>query len=189
MFACRVRNMIDELSDGVRPLELWPFETTQAGDKRSGKANARQPSGEWTAHSRVQTVARRRRAEIPGQRRLVEAVVADASFVHPAGAGRPNPAASDHLRPGVDLRSPLGLQLRKIFHRPRVIPVKINSAHAVALVEVVIDFRQRVVDSNIVAKSRLGADPLRVVDGEACTLTSDRRAGHAAPRDQLAGRT
>ena len=52
-----VRNMVDELSDGIRPLEFWPLEATQARNESSGKANARQPSGEWSAHARVETVA------------------------------------------------------------------------------------------------------------------------------------
>ena len=43
--------------DRVRPLEFWPLEATQARNESSGKANARQPSGEWPAHARVEAVA------------------------------------------------------------------------------------------------------------------------------------
>src|SRR4030081_714005 len=48
MLAGVVGDVINELSDGFRPLKLGPLEPPQAGKKIPTKANARQPAGEWT---------------------------------------------------------------------------------------------------------------------------------------------
>src|SRR5258708_18654051 len=52
-----VGNMVDELGDRIRSVEFRPLERAHAGNEGSGKAHARQPSGERPAHARVQAVA------------------------------------------------------------------------------------------------------------------------------------
>src|SRR5580704_15577132 len=69
VLACGVRDLIDELSDGVWPLELRPFKPSQSREKITAKPNARQAAGEGSTYPRVQAVGGGRRVEISGQRR------------------------------------------------------------------------------------------------------------------------
>src|SRR5664279_1362221 len=51
-----VGNVVAELRDGVRPLELWPFEATQAGKEVAGKPDTRQSSRERAAYAGVEAI-------------------------------------------------------------------------------------------------------------------------------------
>ena len=103
MFASGVRNVIDELRDGVRPLEFRPLESAQAGEEISAKTNARQAAGVRPADSSIQAVSGRGRIQITGQRGLIEAVVADSGFIYPLRIGSPDPVSADHLGSRMDL--------------------------------------------------------------------------------------
>src|SRR5580692_11053405 len=92
MFSGSVGNVVNKLDDIVGPLKLRPFEPAQPGEV-SAKANARQPSGERTAHPGVETVIRSRRIKIAWQGGLVEPVVSNPDFIDPARCGRVNPAS------------------------------------------------------------------------------------------------
>jgi len=61
MLAHRVRDVIDELSDGIRALKFRPFETAEAGYEGAGETDARQASGVGAAHPGVQVISRCRR--------------------------------------------------------------------------------------------------------------------------------
>ncbi len=125
--------------------------------------------------------------DVAGQCGLVEAVVAEAGFVDPARAGSPDPVSSDDLGAGVNLGAPVGLQLGKVFHRAVVVSEEIHAADAIALVEVVIDLGQQVVDAHVVWKSLNNVDALRVVNREASAIAGYGGARDAAARNLLAG--
>src|ERR1019366_2548274 len=136
MLAGGVGNVIDELCDGVGPLELWPFEATQARKEVAAKRDARQSARKRTGDASVEPITGRGRVEIARQCRLGKAVVSNARFIPPAGTGSPRPTSANHLGARVNLRPPLRLQLRKVFHRPRVVPEEVYPAEAVVLVDV-----------------------------------------------------
>src|SRR5271165_6413966 len=69
MLAGCVGNVVNDLGDGVGPLELRPFETAGSGEI-TGKRNARQSAGVWPGHAGVKTVTGCRGIEIAGQGRL-----------------------------------------------------------------------------------------------------------------------
>ena len=52
-----VGNVVDELGDGIRPLELRPFETTQAGKEVAAKPDAGQSARVRTRDAGVETVS------------------------------------------------------------------------------------------------------------------------------------
>src|SRR5258708_25800420 len=56
VFAPYIGDVVDKLGDRVRPLELGPFESAEAGEKLSAEADARQASGQRSAYARVETV-------------------------------------------------------------------------------------------------------------------------------------
>ena len=125
-----VRDVIDELRDRVRTLELRPLESAQAGNEGSGKTDARKPAGERAAYARVQSIGRCGSIQIARQRRLIQTVVADPGFIHPPGIRRKDPASAQHLRARVNFGAPLRLQFRKVFHCPVVVAIEISSADA-----------------------------------------------------------
>src|SRR5579862_676591 len=187
MFSCRIRNVVDELNPSVRPLKFWPLESAQSRNECSSETNAGKAAGIRTAHASIKAVTGRRYVQVTRKRGLVQAVVAGARFVHPTSARRPDPVSSHHLSAGMDLRSPVGLQLGEIFHRAVVVSIEIHPADAVALVDVVIDLTQRVVDADFVGESLDHTDALRIVDGESRTGASDAGTGHSTAGDLLTG--
>src|ERR1019366_2186471 len=180
-------NVIDELRDGVRSLELWPFEAAQAGKEISAKTDARQSAGERTRDAGVEPVAGCGGVEIARQCRLVKAVISNARFIYPRGTGIPRPASAHHLGPRVNLRPPLRLQLRKVFDRPRVVPEEVHPADAVILVDVEIHFADRIVNGDVVGEPIRDIDVWIIVRGEAGSVACDRTAGERAPGDIQAG--
>src|SRR6266478_9129718 len=109
-------------------------------------------------------------------------------FIHPARTGIPRPASANHLRPGMNFRSPLRLQLWKVFDRPRVVPEEVHSADAVILVDVEIHFTDRIVNSDIVGEPIRDIDALSIVDREARSITRHHATRERATGDIQAGR-
>src|SRR5437868_9341614 len=104
VFADSIGNVINELGNGVRPLELWPLESAQTGEEISTEADAGQPASQRSdSHSGVETITRCRCIQIARQRGLVEAVVSESGFVHPTRTGNPYPTTPDHLGSGVNV--------------------------------------------------------------------------------------
>jgi len=66
----------------------------------------------------------------------------------------------------VNVRPPFRLQLRKVFHRPRVVPEEIHPADAVILVDAEIHFADRIVDFDVVGESIRDVDVGIIVCGE-----------------------
>src|SRR5580704_9227019 len=166
--------MIDELSDGIRALELWPFETAKAGNESSGKADAGQPSRERSAHAGVDAISGGWCVQVSGKRRLIKTVITEAGFVHPLRVGSENPISSANLSAGVNLGTPLWLQFGKIFDRPIVIAVKVKAANVIALIWVVVHLTDHIVNADIVWKSLHYINALGVIRWKACTGASDR---------------
>ena len=62
-----IGNVVNELEDSIGPLELRPFEPTQAGKEISTEADAGQPAGQSTrSHTCIKAVTRRRASRSPG---------------------------------------------------------------------------------------------------------------------------
>ena len=57
MLSRGVRNVVDELGDGIGPLELRPLETAKSREEISAKTDARQSSGERPGHAGIKTVS------------------------------------------------------------------------------------------------------------------------------------
>ena len=60
MLARRVGDVVGKLRDGIRSLELGPFETAEPWEKIAAKTDPGQASGKRAADSRIETVARGR---------------------------------------------------------------------------------------------------------------------------------
>src|ERR1035438_1385272 len=177
-------NVIDDLRDRVRSLELWPLESTQAGKEISAKADARQAAGKGTGEAAlVEPVARTRSIEIARQGRLVQAGIANSRFVHPTGTRGPRPVSAHHLGPGMNVRPPSILVLRKIFDRPRVVSEKIHSAYAAPLVDIEIHFSDRVVNLDVIGESVRNRNALGIISRETTAVAGDRSAGKRAAGD------
>src|SRR5579871_3874008 len=159
MLAGRVRDVIDKLRNGIRTLELGPLESAEAREEIAAEADTRQAAGERPAHAGIQTVTGRWRVQIARQRRLIQAVVAGPRFVHPARARSPDPASTNHLRPRVNVREPILLQLGKIFHRARVVSEEVSTVDAVTIVQVIVDLSHNIIDMDDVV------EPIRNSDG------------------------
>ena len=144
------------------PWNFGHLKPPRPGTNAPAKPMRGSPPVSGSAHPGIQTVSRRGRVQVAGQRGLVEAVIADARFVDPLCIRSPDPIASDHLSSGMDVGTPLRLQLGKIFDRSGVVAEEIHPADGVALVEVVIHFGNYVVDPHFVGKS------LHDVDRSAC---------------------
>src|SRR6202521_5686058 len=169
--ARRAGNMVDELHDGVRSLKLRPLETTQAGKEISAKPDARESTRVRTREASVESITAPGRFQIARHGRLVEAVVADACFIHPERAWSPRPASSKHLSASMNDRPPPRLQLGEVFHRSRVISKEVHSADTVLIVEVEVHFANRVVDLDVVGESVGDIDARIIVDREAAAVT------------------
>src|ERR1019366_562925 len=177
------RDVIDELDDGVRPLELWPLETAQAGEEISAEPDARQSACVGTRDASVEPITGCRCVEIAGQGGLVKAVVSDARFIDPTRIRSPSPTSTHDLGTGVNVRAPLGLILREVFHNSRVVAEEVHAADAALIVDVEVDFADRVVDLDVVGESVRNVDVWIVVKGEAAAVAGDRGARERTPSD------
>src|SRR5208282_2347571 len=114
----------------------------------------------------------------------------ESGLIDPTRGRRVGPASSNHLGAGMNVGPPFRLQLRKIFHRSRVVTEKVHTADALLFIEVVIDLGDYVVDPDLVGKSVHYVDGWIIVEGKSRTVASDRTACRdRATRDFLAGRT
>src|SRR5208337_1787577 len=181
-------DVVDELHDGVRSLELRPLETTQTGEEISAKPDARQSARVRTREAAgVEPITGPGCVQIARQGWLVQAVVANARFIHPMRIGIPRPTSAHHLGPRVNVRSPPRLILREVFHGSRVIPEEVHPADAALIVDVEIYLADRVVDLDVVWESVGNIDVGIIVKGEAGSVACNRRARERASGDIQTG--
>lgn len=177
----RVRDVIHNLRDRIGSLEFRPLESAETGKEISAKADAGQAASKGPAYTCIQTVRRSRGAQVVRQRRLVQAVVADARLVHPARTGSPDPVATYYLCSGVNRREPLLLQLGEVFYVSGIVSKKVGSADTVLIVQPVVAFADEIVDMHDVVKSVRDADGLAGGQGgiDICLIVR-RESGTAA---------
>ena len=76
--------------------------------------------------------------------------------------------------------SPERLQLRKVFHGASIISKKIHAVDTVAVIEPVIYFRDKVLNTHVIVKSIRDADTLTVICGKTLAIARYRCAGKRA---------
>src|SRR5882672_8658362 len=105
VIASYVRDVIDKLHTRVRPLHLGPVKAPQflRKDVERGNVDARKSSIERIRHACVESVLRRRNIVVLRKGGLVETVVPEAGFVHPASTRDPGPVFAEYLGAGVNL--------------------------------------------------------------------------------------
>src|SRR5579864_6562215 len=174
MRADGIRNVVDKLGERIRPLKLWPLEGALSRNECAGKSDAGQSSSERTAYTGGEAVSRRWSVEVPRQRGLVQAAVADARLIHPSRIGSPNPVASDHLGASVYFRPPLRFQLRKILGRSGIVSKEVCAANRMALGQIVIHLGDHIIGIGNVGEALHEAGTEIVVDRKAGAGARDR---------------
>ena len=107
----RVGNVVHALESSVGPLHLRPVKASQflRENVKREDIDARQSTVERVGYAGIQTIGRRKFVVVGRKCRLVEAVVAEADFIHPTRTQDRGPASTGHLGSSVNLRKPLGL--------------------------------------------------------------------------------
>src|ERR1700733_12439087 len=186
VFANYVRDVIDELHSRIRALHFRPVKSPQfLRENIEGRdVDAGQSAVERIGYTGVQAVIAGGNSVIVRKRRLVQPVVAEAGFVSPLGTRNMGPIDAGHLRPGMDLRQPFGLEFARIAHRSVVVAIKISAADGVAVVDVVVHFADCVVGAHAVGKTevdRSGAGWIGAkIRRETAAVAGNRRAQSAA---------
>ena len=158
MPASDVGDVIDELNTRVRTLHLGPVKAAQFLRKNviGENADARQSSIERVGHSGIQSIlVQDVRTVVAGESRLVQAVVAKTSFIHPMCGRHIGPVLSKNLGAGVDLGKPSALQLAGVGNCAGVVAEEIHAAERVALVQVVIHFPDRIVGAHHIGEAEI----------------------------------
>ena len=153
--AADIGDVIDKLEARVRSLHLGPVkapeflrEDVEVGDLNSGKSAVQRIDD-----AGVQAIGRGGNIVVGNHRGLVEAVIAEAGFIHPACIWDPGPVLSEDLRARVDIGEPLRLNLKCVGDRPGVVAEEVQGAEVVAIIVVIVDFANHIVDTHCVRQA------------------------------------
>jgi hypothetical protein len=152
-----IGNVIDELNSCIWPLHLGPDKPTQCFRHIERQdSDDRQTAIERVDDASVETERRSRLVMVGCKRGLVQAIVPEPRFIHPARAGNPGPVRIHNLRAGVNRGQPFRLQFARVIDRTRILAEEIKAAERMAIIDVVVHLADGIV----------AVDSVRIADVE-----------------------